>query len=280
MIKIDFSEPTVESWKRWRTRCVRHTSNLLRRIRQGQTPNFTDIYKNHTIQTIFKSAGPPFYGKCSYCESDVSVSQFGDIDHWRPKAGVTDEMDRLIVIRRGNGPWKPHPGYYWLAYEWRNLIYCCEICNRPSRQSIDNTRIGKWNRFPVHSYRAIDPGEEANEFPLLINPLEDDPSDHMYVDFNGVMIAKTDRGQMSIDIFGLNTREGLIDRRSDLMKTVDIGVKLLILSGTHGLALPSSTKEDIIHQISAIKIGSAPYSAAGRTVVDRYGSRLTKLMRK
>lgn len=77
--------------------------------------------------------------KCWYCEAKSRRSPF-DVDHFRPKLGVTVDGKPLL------GDF----GYYWLAYEWWNFRLSCQRCNRPEK--IDqSTRRGKWNEFPIES---------------------------------------------------------------------------------------------------------------------------------
>ena len=59
------------------------------------------------------------HDKCCYCESKHSATSAGRIDHFRPKGAV----------RQDKGSDKLHPGYYWLAYRWDNLVLACEKCN-------------------------------------------------------------------------------------------------------------------------------------------------------
>lgn len=77
--------------------------------------------------------------KCWYCEAKSPRSPF-DVDHFRPKLGVTIDGQPL------SGGF----GYYWIAYEWWNFRLSCQRCNRPEK--IDPvTRRGKWNEFPIQS---------------------------------------------------------------------------------------------------------------------------------
>ena len=52
--------------------------------------------------------------KCWYCESKI-LRPNSDVDHFRPKAGVTCERQPLAE----------HDGYYWLAYDWQNFRLSC-----------------------------------------------------------------------------------------------------------------------------------------------------------
>jgi hypothetical protein len=174
--KIDLDPPATRTWQRWLADCDKATAKVCALVAEGKKAVFTKLYRRKSIRrAFFFSSGPPFYGKCAYCETDIVGYQHGDVEHFRPKAGVTDE---------GDLPIDEHPGYYWLAYDWRNLLPSCEKCNQPSE--ISGRKVGKHNRFPVEGRHARQPDEIEAEEPLLIHPgsgrPEDDPDLHLVVD--------------------------------------------------------------------------------------------------
>jgi hypothetical protein len=77
--------------------------------------------------------------KCWYCETRSTRAPL-DVDHFRPKLGVTVDGVELP----GND------GYYWLAYDWRNFRLSCQRCNRPEKNDTDILR-GKANEFPLRN---------------------------------------------------------------------------------------------------------------------------------
>lgn len=108
-------------------------------------------------------------GKCWYCETCID-RDFGDIDHFRPKGKIEGVAN--------------HPGYWWLAFEWRNFRFSCKLCNVRSTD-VDaeegDGKGGKGTRFPLvdgEKYRicAEDEYEEyedlLDEHPLLLDPIE------------------------------------------------------------------------------------------------------------
>ena len=136
-----------------------------------------------------------FNDKCAFCESKFLAVSFGDVEHFRPKRGVKDDPT--------------HTGYYWLAFDEFNLLPGCERCNRNA----------KANHFPIRGGRAQTPEHPlVDELPLLINPCEVDPREHL--DFatsehgqpTGLVVALTEVGKISIEIFNLN-REDLVEAR-------------------------------------------------------------------
>lgn len=164
-----------------------------------------------------------YYGKCAYCEGS---SNKAEIEHYRPKKRITDE--------------KGHPGYYWLAYEWSNLLPSCRYCN---------TEGGKGNHFTIAGIRVEKPvflpdgkldrnqclpnqSPLKDELPYLLHPEIDYPQ--LYLGFilnndkTGVKIIPIDlskvgsisRGSETIRICNLNRPDLQIDRLRDVLSTI------------------------------------------------------------
>ena len=151
MIKIDFNEPDTNRWRAWKVECEREQAIHNKLIEAGQSSMVkTYVYrgKKHGIKfDVFMNPNAYFYGKCAYCESRIAENQPGDIEHFRPKNAVKDINNQNVEINRGHGN-EPHPGYYWLAYSWQNLLPACRDCNSITRAKTKQ-RVGKGNRFPV-----------------------------------------------------------------------------------------------------------------------------------
>jgi hypothetical protein len=172
-----------------------------------------------------------FNGKCAYCEAKITLTQPGDVEHFRPKGRVVDENFKPIHVRHPSKGDIVHPGYYWLAYEWRNLLPSCIDCNRYRNLGDVPQKIvfktdagaGKADRFPLkdEALRAVVPNEEAREGVLLINPSETNPLDHFEFFSNGTIRAKTPEGEATLKVFGLNAREDLIEARADAFDDAD-----------------------------------------------------------
>ena len=145
-----------------------------------------------------------------------------DVDHYRPKGRVRAELD--------------HPGYYWLAYDWSNLLPACVRCNRPRRGLPDRDgarprgAAGKADQFPLASgsIRAYTPRDSlALEKPLLLNPTIQNPEEHITFDpKSGAPIPKTDEGEESIRVYNLDSSElnrqrvGVIDRTARAVRAI------------------------------------------------------------
>ena len=271
MIKVTFEEPTDDSWWAWKEDCETAREELIRQVKAGDRPRVLNLYKDARLTSVYKGAGAPFHGKCAYCESDVGVNQPGDIDHWRPKGALEDKDGRPIMLQSTDSKTgaivsTKHLGYYWLSYDWSNLLLSCERCNRVVR--LNGQRVGKGAQFPVVGFRAVEPGEEAKEHPLLINPMFDDPREHMQIRLRDAMIVpKTERGQATIDIFGLNIREPLVTARLRSIQTTRLLIAYLkVLRSRNG----NDEANCIMAGVDKIVAGSVPYSAAGRAALEEW----------
>lgn len=144
-----------------------------------------------------------FHGKCAYCESRIGHTQPMDIEMFRPKGAVVEAPE--------------HPGYWWLANDWDNLLPACIDCNRQRVHGTKHRQMsGKGNRFPLvdETTRVYEPGDPLDaEEPLLLDPCVDHPDDHLAFDWDGTVSGRTERGQTTITVLGLN-RPGLVDARS------------------------------------------------------------------
>ena len=127
------------------------------------------------------------HGKCCYCESKFEATSPGAVEHFRPKGAVSQERGRP----------KEYPGYYWLAYDWNNLLVSCEQCN-----------TAKGTLFPL-----VDDGARARshhddvdtECPLFIGPSREDP--RLHIRFRGAAVEPlTCKGRSTI--LGLHLRRG------------------------------------------------------------------------
>ncbi len=81
----------------------------------------SSVYGHRAVRSALAACQ---FGKCCFCESKIQHVMSGEVEHFRPKGGVrqrrSDPLDR--------------PGYYWLAYDWSNLLLSCQSCNGPQAQ--------------------------------------------------------------------------------------------------------------------------------------------------
>lgn len=213
MLKIVFDEPDDEAWRTWRERCDQETERLIEQHNAGQKLKIKKELYKETKNSVYMNPDGPFFGLCAFCGEKLRPGQPGDIEHFRPKSRVDDWPNGPRIRITENGVEKDHPGYYWLSYDWKNLLPSCLNCNRPSTDPVSGVGLGKKNYFPVEGIRALSPGEEQNERVLLIHPCRDEPSDHMKFDpLTGLIIDLDERGRVTKEVFQLNDR-GLPDER-------------------------------------------------------------------
>jgi hypothetical protein len=158
-----------------------------------------------------------FHSKCAYCESRIPIESFpGFVDHYRPRKAVTVNRKRI-----------DHPGYFWLTYEWDNLLPVCHNCNTGHGKLGESGRIshpGKSMEFPIRGERVMAPSDNQTtwtedlkkEIPLILNPYYDEPREHIAFDNLGVPYAKdgSERGLATIETCDL-ARDDLCQRRRD-----------------------------------------------------------------
>jgi uncharacterized protein (TIGR02646 family) len=162
------------------------------------------VYKRPEIREALNEL---FHGKCAYCESLIVAAAPIDVELYRPKAGVAENPD--------------HPGYWWLASDWDNMLASCADCNRV--RSHAGERAGKGNRFPLadEAKRAFEPGAEVDEAPLLLNPCLDNPEQELVFDKTGQVVSSTRRGQATISVLGLNRAGLVLARQRAAVKILD-----------------------------------------------------------
>lgn len=260
MIQINLDEPNSPNWKKWCQKCQKEQKALNDSYTQGKPKSVSDkLYKGQ--KDFYLGLHGPFHGKCAYCETLIAENHPGDLDHYRPKKSVTNSLNR-VTIKDCSGGEEPHPGYYWLAYDFRNLLPTCEDCNRPNKSKTGGRRIGKWDEFPVRGFRASKPGEENREEPLLLNPTAGvDIEKHLVSDGSGIFACLTQEAETTCGIFGLNIREALIKRRFDAYREGSNAIIQYLLS------CHFDNYEDAAYHLAIIKgyiEGIKPYSAAGR----------------
>jgi uncharacterized protein (TIGR02646 family) len=172
-----------------------------------------EIYRDEEVKKALEEL---FHRKCAYCET----KQEGfDVEHYRPKGRVAENPN--------------HPGYYWLAYAWENLLPSCVFCNQSRRDppTWDNPHTGpaagKIDQFPLRdeTKRAMDhTGSLAGEEPLLLNPCTDDPeSEFKYDPFGEVVLdGQSDRLIATVRICNLNRKRLKDARLIVLQATIEV----------------------------------------------------------
>lgn len=186
-------------------------------------PKF-EVYKLPSVKTQLHAL---FHGKCAYCESSYSSTAPVDVEHYRPKGRVHEDAT--------------HPGYWWIAMDWTNLLPCCIHCNRRSEQPTpvlsvnqvslvenglrfsESTQLqsGKQDSFPLFGQRAV-VGDTTfiSEMPLLLDPTRDQPHQHLRFHIDRENLIGLVLPQQSED-GGIPGPEKVVGARAELQTVVD-----------------------------------------------------------
>jgi len=183
MIRVDRTAPP----KNLTRNAQRWTDDLLTAIEQhkqgGKKPAHT-LWNKYNKPYIKGALQEMFHNKCAYCESKIPHIDYPHIEHYRPKS---------------------ENKYPHLTFDWQNLLLACAKCNGKEH---------KGDQFPLED-------DDENK-PLLLNPCEDDPAQHLYFEqVRLVPLAESKRGEQTIKLLGLN-RDDLFDRRRDRLDSLYI----------------------------------------------------------
>ena len=188
-----------------------------------------------------------FSRKCAYCERKVSGYP-GDAEHYRPKNSVKQRTAQqswkypsvdIPNPKTGEIVHVRHPGYFWLAYDWRNLIPACALCNSGNGKNdrfeirrtfcilrafddaeinalpeADRPRASRWSGYYYPTPAQLDLIED----PLLLYPMNNtknrDSREHLRFGTRGIVVALEDSlyGQACIDVFHLDSKDLNEDR--------------------------------------------------------------------
>lgn len=210
------------------------------------------IYGHSSVKEALIAAQ---HGKCCFCESKITHISYGDVEHFRPKAGYR-QHSRDPLSR---------PGYYWLAYAWSNLYLCCQLCNQ---------------RFKKSTFPLVDPSRRCRnhmadlhlEEPLFLDPGGDiNPEDHIEFRRERPRARKGSlRGKTTIEALDLR-REPLRERRYDRYQTLASLQKLVRL-------LPEDDP-DVQEALAILREAirdDAEYAAMARCLMARNPPHLTR----
>lgn len=225
MIKIDKSTLAVPGILANNGRGEKAAEKLKSAFDNGDTTFVFDksIYGHKTVKEVLKKIQ---HSKCCFCEAKIEHISHGDVEHFRPKAGYQiDESQELVK-----------PGYYWLAYDFTNLFFCCQVCNQ----------VYKKNYFPLadESNRAKSHNDElALEDSLILHPVHDEIEKHLLFDAEIVKPKNGSRkGAETIKRTGLN-REFLLKERFEHLKKLRFLEGVVLKNGEQADEIREAFKE-------------------------------------
>lgn len=215
------------------------------------------------------------YGnKCAYCEARITAVATPNVDHFRP----INSYATIINPQH-------HNGYYWLGYEWTNLIQACPSCNqiKSSKFHLNNPLNRQINSpalvagIPDYPQHLINSMHLANEDPLLINPEIIDPDIHLAVDYYGSLLPLNNSvyGENTINICDLN-RDGLYVERAALIDSFILKIETEIYERYRGDALALNNAQyqhrlnGIFKEIIAQQHIEQEYNMTARCILDQF----------
>jgi uncharacterized protein (TIGR02646 family) len=177
---------------------VRTAREKLRQSFQSTERQERFRFNTSILAPIRKDLVDRFQSKCAYCETSLELNSIGEIENFRPKGGARG------LNRQDYAPLH----YWWLAYEWDNLLLACQICNQKYKRDyfpLENESNRAWIGAT---------GEElSGEGALLIDPCLDNPDEHLKFNENGYVEELTKKGKVTIEILGLNRMELVEERK-------------------------------------------------------------------
>ncbi|WP_242416440.1 hypothetical protein [Sphingomonas panni] len=252
-------------------------------------------YVAYRHPSVARALAEMFEDKCAYCETSVAGTGTARIEHFRPKGGALDVPD--------------HPGYWWLAHDWENLLPSCASCNEGRRFAVltemvsleefkrllrrrAERSVGKMNHFPIAGVRAMTrKGDLSAEDPLLIDPARRDPTNHLtwrldgeqsLVEARPVPGGRCPRGAESIRTFALN-RVLLVKERTQLLNELRYQREQILEDLRVGMDDPSQTEQAVANakrrasQLRRFALPDRPYTALATAFVDAFEKELLSI---
>ncbi len=168
---------------------------------------------NDSKKTVLKRLKEIYHNKCGYCETKINAGFELQIEHYRPKKEVKEDST--------------HKGYYWLGYEWSNLLLACPKCNQQGAKGnhfpIEGERVYIHNNFLTNgilvSKKCYPLELLEQEKPLLLNPEVDRVEKYLFFLPTGEVRGFENRGKRTIEICNLE-RDSLIIARKKIVDDI------------------------------------------------------------
>ena len=208
MIKIERASPPADTkMDQQKNEMLKSIKELIDKRGAISAKSFwkDDKFKLWKEDTVKKFLHESQHRKCCYCERIRDQKGDCDVEHFRPKSK-----------------------YWWLVYDWNNLLISCKKCNQ--RKGV---------KFPLQNNSKKAVNEKTNikeESPILINPLTENPEDfiiyHIPENDEPLMmkaIGKCKRGDKTInELTGINDLE-LLQERAKCFRNYNFYYKILSL---------------------------------------------------
>ncbi len=227
---------------------------LFQRAMQKEQERMADFFRKADLQKRYNfhmsllrrfrpSLVKVFNYRCGYCDRRIEVTDLAEVEQFRPKSV-----------------------YWWLAYEWENQLLSCEVCSKRFKGVL----------FPVEQAQpqgslTNKSSAELNELekPLLLNPFTDDPEEHFAYavddDMKRVgMVARTKRGEVTIETVGLNRME-LMNERYEIASLF-----IVMLTACKDTNIGRLETQKLVSRITEMTYDAAPFAGMTRWLLDDF----------
>lgn len=147
---------------------------------------------------------------CAYCGCYLPRNDRGDVEHFRPKARVDDDLG--------------HGGYWWVAYNFDNYLLSCSTCN--------SVRKGNW--FPLRPRSRRVTYDTRSKLPhearVLFDPTIDSVEKYLRAEWEEELCPIRAQGGLAgvirkqvegtLKLFKINTDPDLVKERIAIRDTV------------------------------------------------------------
>lgn len=210
------------------------------------------------------------HGKCWYVECKNPGTD-DDIDHFRPKSGVTEDRD--------------HPGYYWLAFEWTNFRLSCHRSNRPRINTATGETGGKGGNFPLvypNDRARTEDDDLKKEFPALLDPtvlsdtillaFKPDGEVDLSPDLKGNQIVeyRFEQSRLYLHLNWPAFREERVTLYNRIERTVDRAARQAPF-GLEDMHTATDEFQNSLKDLLRLMQPSAEYSMAARCYIESFG---------
>ncbi|MGJ1503103.1 hypothetical protein [Sphingobacterium multivorum] len=208
-----------------------------------------------------------YLNKCAYCER----LEKADIEHYRPKKSVKDEA---------------HDGYYWLCYEWTNLLPSCVKCNRDGAKLTHFPILGSRIHMPTFlsngkinlNLNKANSKPLIDEKPYLLHPEIDKPE--LFFEFEldssgeGVRLKGIDgdgRGNKTIEICKLNRQELRLHRQREVIDPFVESIEASFVRLINCDIDDNNFANEIVNQLNTLKRNAVYFGDAGAGISESLG---------
>lgn len=158
-------------------------------VEEGRLDSRSFDKKIYAAEAVKDALWKMQHHKCCFCEGGYE-KKWSTVDHFRPKTEAIDSDGSKTL------------GYWWLAYDFRNLYFACPNCNTPKGSHFP--LVPGSSRLVAKQTPWAGDQDVALEDPLLIDPGYDEPAEHLtfaWIPGGDIQIAPRDgsvRGKETI----------------------------------------------------------------------------------